>query len=288
MPATRVTYQSGSTPRQGGKLLASLSAPVSVLWKHRTLALQLIRRETEARYRGSALGLLWALLTPLAILGTYSFVFSVIFPTKWESLTEVPAAFVLFLFAGMLTFGLFSDTVNRAPGLVLENVSYVKKIVFPLEILPWVSLGSTLVLSAIGFLLLVAARWLILGTLAWTTLLLPLVLLPLIFLVLAIGWLLASLGVFLRDLRQGIGPLTLILMFLSPVFYPASAVPAGYQALTDFNPMFFMIESVRAVVILDQLPDLAHWAAMLMLGYAAACAGFWWFIKTKRGFADVV
>ena len=196
--------------------------------------------------------------------------------------------FALLLFVGMIVMSLFSDVLNRAPNLILSNVNYVKKVVFPLEILPVIAMGSALFHSLVSLGVLLAAFALFNGYLHWTIIFTPLVLLPLVILTTGLAWMLASLGVFLRDVGQFVGIITTVLMFLSPVFYPVSAVPEQYRAFIMANPLTFIIEQAREVLILGHMPDWLGLAAYTLVASAVAWAGYAWFQKTRKGFADVL
>lgn len=259
------------------------------LWWHRELIQQLVRREVGQRYRGSYLGVLWSFITPLLMLMIYTFVFSLIFKARWRVDVETPPTeFALTLFAGLAAFNVFSEVVSRAPNLILAVPNYVKKVVFPLEILPVVALGTALVNSFISVGLLLAGSLLLLGYISPTVMLLPLAYVPLVLLTLGLGWLLASLGVYVRDIGQGIGVVVQMLFFISPVFYPASLVPAFLQGVFFLNPLTSILTSFRETLLWGQVPDRAAWAIWTALTAVLAVLGYAWFIKTKKGFADVM
>jgi len=247
------------------------------------------KRDVIGRYKGSVMGLMWSFANPILLLAMYTLVFSVVFKARWgigepESKTQ----FAVLLFVGMIVHSLFSETLIRAPSLILANVSYVKKIVFPLEILPVVAMGASAFHAMVSVLVLIGALVLLNGFLAWTAVFLPLVLLPLIVLSLGIAWALASLGVFLRDVAQPIGLAMTILLFASPVFYPVSALPEHVRPWLMLNPLTFIIEQARAVVIYGQLPN---WLGLLLYSFFSvtiAWAGYAWFQKTRKGFANVL
>jgi len=263
---------------------------VMSIWRNRSLTFQMTKREVLGRYRGSVLGLGWSLFHPLVMLAIYTFVFSVVFRTRWPGMADngSKADFAMALFVGMILHGIFSECVNRAPGLILSNVNYVKKVVFPLEILPWVALGSAVFHGSISLAVLVAALLVLHGTVPWTVVLLPLVLLPFFCATIGAAWFLSSLGVYLRDIAQTTAIVTTILLFVSPVFFPVSAVPAEFQAWMKLNPLTFVIESGRNILIFGQSLDWVGWAWYLVGSFGIACAGFWWFQKTRKGFADVI
>ena len=256
---------------------------------HRDLILQMTKREVVGRYKGSVMGLAWSFFNPILMLTVYSFVFSVVFKARWglgdeESRTH----FAVVLFVGMIVHGLLAEVLNRAPGLILGNVNYVKKVVFPLEILPVISMGAALFHSIVSLLVLLVALVILIGYLHWTAFLIPLVLLPLVILTLGLAWMLASLGVFIRDIGQTIGIVTTVMLFMAPVFYPLSAMPEKYHPLILANPLTFIIEQAREVLIYGHLPNWFGLGIYMVIASAVAWAGFAWFQKTKKGFADVL
>ena len=264
-------------------------ALIKSLWCNRYLIAQMTRRDVVGRYKGSVLGLVWSFLTPILMLVVYTFVFSVVFKARWgtdgdDSKTQ----FALVLFVGMIVHGLFSEVLNRAPGLILSNVNYVKKVVFPLHVLPVIAMGAALFHASISLIVLLIAFVLFNGYLHWTAIFIPVVLLPLVILTLGIAWMLASLGVFLRDVGQTVGIITTVMLFLAPIFYPITALPEEIRPWIMANPLTFIIEEARKVLILGRMP---HWAGLGVYTVAAtsvAWVGFAWFQKTRKGFADVL
>ena len=258
-------------------------------WRNRGLIWQLTRRQVVGRYRGSVMGLAWSFFNPILMLLVFTFVFSVVFKARWGiGADETKTDFAIILFVGMIIHGLFADCVNSAPGLILSNVNYVKKVVFPLEILPWVAMGSALFHTAVSLAVWSVFYLLLNASFHWTAVLLPVVILPLVLATMGIAWILTSLGVFVRDITQVIGILTTVLLFLSPIFYPVSALPKEYQPLLHINPLTFMIEEARNVLIWGRMPDWAGWAIYFAVSLVIAWIGFWWFQKTRKGFADVL
>ena len=258
-------------------------------WRNRLLIWQMTRRDVVGRYRGSIMGLAWSFFNPLLMLLTYTFVFSVVFRARWgvggeESRTD----FAIILFVGMIVYGLFAECVNRAPGIIISNVNYVKKVVFPLEILPWVVLGSAIFYSLVSAAVLLLAQLILNQTFPWTSVFFPLVMLPLVFAAMGFGWFLAALGVFLRDIGQMTGIFTTVVMFVSPVFYPVTALPKEYQGLLRLNPLTLIIEESRKVLVFGVLPNWLSLFVALVLGLSIASVGFWWFQRTRKGFADVL
>ncbi len=267
----------------------SLVALTKSLWCNRQLIVQMTRREVVGRYKGSALGLAWSFFNPVFMLTVYTFVFSVIFKSRWgvggeESKTQ----FAVVLFVGMIVHGLFAEVLNRAPSLILSNVNYVKKVIFPVEILPVIAMGAALFHSLISVGVLLAAFILFNGYLHWTVIFTPLVLLPLVILTTAFAWMLASLGVFLRDVRQTIGIITTVMLFLAPVFYPVTALPEEFRPWIMANPLTFIIEQAREVLIWGHLPNWMGLALYTLVATGSAWAGYAWFQKTRKGFADVL
>lgn len=262
---------------------------IGSLWRHRRLIFQMAKREVVGRYKGSVIGLLWSFLNPVFMLAMYTFVFSVVFKARWGAgNAETRSQFALVLFVGMIVHSLFAEVLNRAPALILGNVSYVKKIVFPLEVLPVISMGAALFHGMVSLLVLLIAFAMMNGHLYWTAILVLPVLLPLVLLTLGLAWALASLGVFLRDVGQTIGLALIVLMYFAPVFYPVSALPAELRPWLMMNPITFPIEQARAVIILGQQPD---WQGLLVYSLVAALVawvGYAWFQTTRKGFANVL
>ena len=257
-------------------------------WRYRALIWQLTKREVVGRYRGSVVGLLWSLLYPLVMLGVYTFMFSVVFEARWGAGFSSKFEFAILLFSGMIVHSLFAECLNRSPALIIHNVSYVKKVVFPLEILPCVSLGSALFHASVNIGVLLVFFALSHWFLNWTVVFLPLVLFPLVVVCLGLSWFLASLGVFFRDVGHATGVVSLILLFISPVFYPVSAVPERYRILMNLNPLTFIIEQARDVLVWGKLPDWGALVAYYVMSAMVAWLGFMWFQKTRKGFADVL
>jgi len=259
--------------------------------KNRTLIFQLTKREIISRYRGSFLGILWTIINPILMLAVYSFVFGFVFKVRLDqgnSFEGDQFSFTLLLFSGLIVYNIFSDCLSRSPGLILANINYVKKIIFPLEILPWVNLGATLFHAVISLTILLIALLLINHSIHWTAILMPVILAPFLLLSIGISWFLAATGVFVRDIGQFIGLALTVLLFLSPVFYPAAALPESLRDYLFLNPLSFIIEQLRAVALYGQLPDWQGLAIYTLIALLFAQAGFWWFEKTRKGFADVL
>lgn len=258
-------------------------------WRNRHLIVQLARRDILGRYRGSALGLLWSLVNPMLMLAVYTFVFSVVFRTRWpDAPVEGRTFFAVVLFAGMIVFGIFSECVQRAPAAIVNQPNFVKKVIFPLEILSWVTLLTALFHAGVSLAVLIGLMLLTLGSIPWTIVLLPVVLLPLVAMCLGLGWFLAALGVYVRDVGQVVGVIVTALMFLSPMFYPSSALPEHLRIIATVNPVAFPIEAARSVIVFGHLPEPGALVLSFVIGAVLLLAGFAWFQKTRRGFADVI
>ncbi len=259
------------------------------LWRHRDLVWQMALREVTSRYRGSILGGLWFLLQPLLMLLVYTFVFSVVFKARWgERVGDSPSGFALALFAGLLVFNLFAECANRSPTCIVGQPNYVKKVVFPLQVVPMALSGAALFYAVVNTALLLLVALAVNGTLPMTAAAFPLVLAPTLMLSLGMAFFLASLGVYLRDIALVVPVLVQILFFTTPVFYPASAVPEPFRSIIQTNPLSPLLDSARRTLLWNQWPEwgplLLAWlvaVAVLLLGYA-------WFQKTRRGFADVL
>ncbi|CAG4885533.1 ABC transporter permease [Paraburkholderia gardini] len=267
----------------------SLASLVRSLWSNRQLILQMTKRDVVGRYKGSVMGVMWSFFNPLFLLAIYTFVFSVVFKARWGgTLPESKTQFAILLFVGMIVHTLFAETLNRAPGLILNNVSYVKKIVFPLEILPVTAIGAALFHAVVSLLVLLIFFVVLNGYLHWTVVFLPIVMLPLVILTLGAAWGLASLGVFLRDVAQPIGLVMTVLLFASPVFYPITALPAVVRPWLMLNPLTLIIEQTRAVLVFGTTPDWDALAAYTIVAALVAWIGYAWFQKTRKGFANVL
>lgn len=259
------------------------------LWQRRQLLLQLARRDAFGRYKHSVFGVLWTLLTPILILAVYTFVFSEVFKASWGPRPQgSKLEFAVILFAGLSVFNLFAETVNRAPMLIVSNATLVKKVVFPLDILPVVSLLSALVPFILAVAVLLAFESVVFGRIPLTALLLPVVIAPLALLVLGVSWFLSALGVYVRDVAQTVSIVVTALLFLSPVFFPASALPGEWRFLLAFNPLAVPIEQARGVLIWGEIPEWSIWFTNLGVAVAIAWLGYAWFQLTRKGFADVL
>lgn len=259
------------------------------LLAHRHLIREFTVREIVGRYKGARLGLLWSMVNPLLMLAVYTFVFSVVFKAKW-GLTggDSRIEFALTMFCGMVVYQVFAECAGRAPGLIVSNTSFVKRTVFPLEILPIAVLGAALFHAAVSLLILIVGAGIAVQSTSLTLVCLPIVLLPVALLGLGFGWLLASLGVFIRDVGQVIGVLLQVLFFMTPIFYPLSAVPQRFRWVLRINPLTEVVTNARRAVLWGAWPDWAALGVVTVVAAAIAQLGYAWFMKTKRGFADVL
>jgi lipopolysaccharide transport system permease protein len=267
---------------------ASPKALVNSFVQNRDLIRDLVKRNFIGRYRGSMLGVAWSLFHPLLMLVIYTLVFSVAFKARWGTGDESKIAFGLVLFSGMIVHSLMAECLNSAPTLIISNANLVKKVLFPLEILPWVALISATLHFLVSLGILIFFCLLSGVSLHIGILFVPIVLLPLMLLTLGLTWMLASLGVYLRDLAQGIGMVTTVLLFLSPVFYRLDTLPKQFQALIVLNPLTLPITQLRNVMLWGLPFDWAPWGVSMTIAIAVSYVGFWWFQKSRRGFADVL
>ncbi len=258
-------------------------------WLQRQLFWKLLRRDFAERYRGSYLGVLWSLLLPLLSLLVFTFFFGVIFQMRWAgrsegSLTELALA----LFVGLALYNFLAECLTRAPGLVLAHPNYVKNVIFPLDMLPVVMVASALLTLILTLLVILLLQAMIGVGLSWKVLWLPATILPLTLFLLGLSAFLAALGVYIRDIQQLITPVTQLLMFLSPVFYPVSALPEAMRPWLQLNPLALAIEQTRGLILFDQSPDRLEYLISLAAGIVAMLLGAWWFARTRKGFADVL
>jgi lipopolysaccharide transport system permease protein len=267
----------------------SPAALVRSLWFHRGLIYRMIKRDVARRYKGSVVGLGWSIFNPILMLSVYTFVFSGVYKARWGvSGGESMSDFAVILFAGLIVYTLFVEVINAAPTLIIIHANFVKKVVFPLEILPCVTLGSALFHTFINIIILLIAFILLNGFIYLTVLLIPLVIAPLLFVILGIGWILASLGVYVRDVVHTTSFITTVMLFLAPIFYPISLLPSRYQVFIHINPLTFIIEQARNVLIFGRMPDWSGLLVYTVLSFLTAWIGYWWFQKTRKGFADVL
>lgn len=264
--------------------------PFSVLIKNWELTKQLTIRNVSERYKGSLLGSLWSIINPLLMLSVYTFFFSVVFNARWggNGVTDSKAEFAIILFSGLMLFNFFSECINKAPSLVLSNANYVKKIVFPLEILAWVNVLSGIANFLVAFVIWLAFYLVVFGVPHLTIFLFPLILLPLFLLLLGSSWLLSSVCVYIRDIGQLIPPLTSVLLFMSPIFYSLKMIPESYRFIFMINPITPIVEETRQALIYGESINLSYWGWSMSLSLCVLYLGYFCFSKIKNGFADVI
>jgi len=267
---------------------ATLKELVMSFFRSRNLIYQMTKRDVIGRYRGSLFGLAWSFFNPLIMLAVYTLVFSAVFKAKWGVGTDSKTEFALALFIGMIVHGILAESLNRASTLMLGNINYIKKVIFPIETLCWVAMGSTLFHALISVGVWLLFYLFVNQTINWTVVFFPIILLPLILFSIGVAWFLASLGVFIRDIGQITSVLTTMLLFMSPVFYPASRLPEPYRTVIFLNPLTFIIEQSRDVLMWGKMPDPTGLGVSFLVGTIVAWAGFAWFQKTRKGFADVL
>ena len=261
---------------------------ISSIKQHHGLLFTLTKREVIGRYRGSFMGIFWSFLTPLLMLSVYTFVFGEVFNARWHRESDSQGQFALMLFAGLILFNVFAECVNRMPSIIIANVNYVKKVVFPLELLPLTVVCSSLFHCFVSLVVWIAAYIIMFGVPHITVLLMPLIVMPLVLMIIGISWLLSALGVFVRDVGQLVGLLTTAMMFLSPIFFPISALPTAYQKIVHLNPLTLPIEQLREVLFFGELPDWYMLGWYTLAAIFTAFIGFAFFQKTRKGFADVL
>ncbi|MEZ2419356.1 ABC transporter permease [Luteibacter sp. RCC_6_2] len=265
-----------------------LLGPFSALLWHRTLVWELSKRDVLGRYRGASFGLLWALISPFLVLAVYTFAFGFVMKNKWPQVEGGETHFSIILFVALIVHGLFAECLTRAPGLVVSQPNFVKKVIFPLQILPWPMLLSALFHAFMNLLVFMLLRLCMEGTIAWTIILFPLVILPLAMLSLGIAWGLAALGVYLRDIGQITGVLSTALLFMSSAMIPLTSVPEAYRIWFRLNPLTFIIDQAREVCLWQHMPDWQGLGIYAVIGLGVMYAGYAWFASTQRGFADVL
>lgn len=268
--------------------LTSIKSLIQSILRNRELILHMTKRSVVGKYKGSLFGLFWSFLNPLILLTIYTFAFSVVFKAKWGVGEEGFLDFALILFASLTIFNVFGDILKESPMLVLGQPNFVKKVIFPLEILPVVSLLSSLIHAGISIIIFVFFFGLAHKALHLTLLLLPFILLPLIFISLGLSFILASLGVFIRDIGYFMNHIITILLFTSPVFFPLEKVPPSFRNLLYFNPIAYVLEDARSVMVFGNFPNWLNLIIYTFIGVMLTLFGYMWFQKTRKGFADVM
>jgi len=270
-------------------LFKKIFSRIKELWKFRELALQLTQRDLMTRYKGSYLGFAWAIINPLIMLLVYSFIFSVVFKLKWDTGDDTSKAlYTLMIFAGLVPFYIFSESINRSLGLISGSPNYVKKVVFPLEILPISLILSTLINNLFGLILLVIGKLIFMDTPNWTLIYIPMLLLPLTLLSLGLALAFSAIGTYIRDMTHTIALLMNVLFYASPIFYKVSAVPEGFRYFVNLNPLTQIIEEWRSVILLGQKVDYSVYFMTLLVALIVLLVGTSIFNYLRKGFSDVV
>ncbi len=267
--------------------MSLLLKPWASFWSNRRLIRDLVRRDVVARYKGTLLGMAWALLNPLLLLALYTFFFTAILKAKWGT-GDVSANYGLMLFCGLVVHGWMADVLSRAPDLLSSNSNYVKKVVFPLDALCWISVISALVQVSLSLLIL-ATMCLFMGIgLSFTALLAPVILAPLFIMLIGLGWFISSLSVYFRDIGQFMGSFLTLMLFSSTAFFSLDTAPDIIQNVLLFNPLTIIMDSLRQVVVLHTYPDWALLGTHTLVSLVVFFSGYYWFEYTKAGFADVL
>jgi len=269
------------------RLIDPLS-PYVALKRHFALIVQMAKRDVKKRYRGSFAGLFWSFFNPLLMLLIYSFVFGVIFKARWSAQVTGHLQYAIVLFAGLNISTMFSECANKATTLIEENTNYVKRVVFPLETLTWSTIAAALFHLLIATIALLALSLIVNHYLPWTVILFPIVIVCFLPFIAATVWLLASLGVYFRDIKQLVAIITMALMFLAPILYPKTMIPPQYQIVLYMNPLTIIAEASQNVLLWGKPPIWSHLAAYVLVSGFLAWITFVWFEQTRKGFADVL
>jgi len=268
--------------------LEMLSLPFQSFIEHPSLLWEMTKRDVLGRYRGASFGLLWALLSPFLMLCVYTIAFGFVLKSKWPHAVDSKANFALILYVGLIVHGFFAECLVRSPQLVLGNPNFVKRVIFPLDVLPWSMILSATFHALVNMLVFVILHTITAGPPPLTVILFPIVLLPLIVLAAGVAWFLASLGVYLRDVNQIMGVVAAALLFLSSAIVPLDALPERYHLLFRLNPLTFIIDQARNVALWGVAPDWAGLGIYAAISVVVMYLGCAWFRATRAGFADVI
>lgn len=276
---------SASYASRPGSLLAE---PFLSIWRNREIFRRVVTRDVLSSFRGSVLGLSWLVVVPLTLVAIYTFVFGAVLKSSWAVTTHTPYEVPLIFFTGLIVFGFFMEIISRAPNFIRDNKTYVTKIIFPVDILCWVLVGTALFKFCVNLVLLLVAVLIVTGGLPLRALLIPVLMLPFVLLTAGIGWILAAIGAFIRDLShalQAVGP---IIMFMSPIFYAASQVPEAFRPIFYANPLTFLLEGMRGLLFFDQTFSLQAYLVYCLVALAVFLFGYAFFQRLRPGFADVI
>jgi len=257
------------------------------VWRYRSLVVELTKREFSGKYRGSFGGIVWSFVQPLFLLAVYTIAFGVILKARW-GFSGSTKEYALMLFAGLIIFNAFSEVLSKSSTLITANPNFVKKIVFPLELLPVITVATALIHALICLAVWLLGYALIAGTPHFTAMLFPLVLICFLPVLLGIGWLISSIGVIFKDISQLTGMLNHTLLFLTPIFYSIEAAPVLLQNLLMLNPLTFVVEQLRLVLFYGQMPALKGLTVYFVLASLFAWISLVLFRRLRPSFADVV
>lgn len=283
-----------STPRLGRSDATALQdrrrweSPFAALIRNRSLAWELSKREVLGRYRGASFGLAWSAISPFMMLCVYAFAFGTVMKSRWPQEAGGDHSYAVILFVGLIVHGFFAECVSHATTLVVGNPNFVKRVVFPLDVLPWPKMFSALFHALMNVVVLALLMLALEHQLHLTLLLLPLIFIPLVLLTMGLSWFLASAGVYFRDISQVMPVFVTAMLFLSSAIIPVSILPKNLQTLFHLNPLTFFIDEARAVVLMGEWPNWGALALATMGGLLVAWLGHAWFVMTQRGFADVL
>lgn len=263
-------------------------SPFASLIRHRSLVWELSKREVLGRYRGASFGLAWSVISPFLMLAVYAFAFGEVLKSRWPHSAGGDHSYAVILFVGLIVHGFFSECITRASTLIIANPNFVKRVVFPLDILPWPMVLSALFHTLVNTGVLALLMLVVEHRLHATIILLPLIFLPLMLLTLGVSWFLASIGVYFRDISQVMPVVATALLFLSSAVVPVSILPKELQTLFYLNPLTFFIDEARVVALVGGMPNWWALGIATVVGVLTAWLGHAWFMATQRGFADVL
>lgn len=265
-----------------------LTGPFSALTSRWSLTREMTQRDIKGRYRGASFGLLWSLISPFLMLCVYTLAFGYVLKSRWPGASGDIFEFAMILFIGLIVHGFFAECISRSPNLIVGNSNLVKRIIFPLQLLPWTAVLSALFHLVANTLVYFVISTILLHQAHWTIILLPVVVIPLVMFAVGVCWFLAALGVFLRDVGQVMGVISTALLFLSSAIIPVSTLPEQYQLVFKLNPLTFIIDQAREVAFWGRLPDWTGLGLYALGALVVMYLGFAFFEKTRRGFADVL
>lgn len=260
---------------------------LSYFGQYSSLVFELTKREFSSRYRGSFGGVLWSFAQPLFMLTVYTVAFGVILKARW-GIAGSTSDYALMIFAGLIIFNAFSECLSKSPTLIGGNPNFVKKVVFPLELLPVITVLTALTHACIAIAVWIAGYVILIGSSKVTALFFPAILLCFTPTLLGLSWLLSALGVFVRDISQLTGMLSQMLLFLTPIFYSIEAAPRFLQKLLMLNPLTFVVEQFRRVLFLGQMPSFKGLIIYFILSSLFALVSLAIFRRLRPSFADWV